>query len=529
MRRWLWMFAAVSLVAAGCSLPSTVPGTAGFPDGVAAGDVTDTSAILWTRTSADASVEVAVYDNVVTPGSPLITPAPTPLFTLPGSTSAATDNTVKIPVTGLDSNHVYFYRFTSPGESSQLGRFVTAPAPDQAAAFKFVVAADSDGFPVGGPPAFNNFEVLDAARGEQPSFFSYLGDTIYSDSSFAPGPITTVDQYRDAYEQNRSFANLRNLMSATGTYAQIDDHEILNDFDGKTVNTLHPGRYADGMQAFNDWMPTDTSNSLVDASCAGTPGTSTRSGAPRSRSSSSTSERAAATRMPVKAACTNPGPSLDLAPTAPTGLRLAAGLPASPPAGCLTAINDPLRTFLGPVQKAQFKADLLASSAKWKIVLSEDAIQQFYALPYDRWEGYGGERTEILNHIGANDIQNVVFLTTDLHANIANDVFLDNTPGNDTPVAYEAISGPIATNTYKQEILNAFPESPELVDSLQAVLTLQGVDCRAIDVYSYQLVEVNATGTLTISSRNKNQQVVSDDVTPTTKCTKTLTGIDPTP
>ena len=83
------------------------------------------------------------------------------------------------------------------------------------------------------------------------------------------------------------------------------------------------------------------------------------------------------------------------------------------------------------MQKAAFEADLLASTAKFKIVLSEDAIQQFYALPYDRWEGYGGDRSEILNHIRDNDISNVVFLTTDLHANIANDVFIDKTHGLD--------------------------------------------------------------------------------------------------
>ena len=116
-----------------------------------------------------------------------------------------------------------------------------------------------------------------------------------------------------------------------------------------------------------------------------------------------------------------------------------------------------------------------------------------------------------------------MFLTTDLHANIANDVFIDKTTDS-APIAYEAISGPIATNTYRHEILNAFPTNGEtLLTALQGVLTIQGVDCRALDVYSYQLVEVNATaGTLTISSRDKNGNVVSDDVTPTTKCTKTL-------
>ena len=109
------------------------------------------------------------------------------------------------------------------------------------------------------------------------------------------------------------------------------------------------------------------------------------------------------------------------------------------------------------------------------------------------------------------------------YANIANDVFIDRTT-DQTPIAYEAISGPIATNTYKHEILNSFPTNGEsLVNSLQAVLSLQGVECRAIDTYSYQLVEVNAgAGTMTISSRDQNGHVLSDDLNPATKCTKTL-------
>ena len=523
MKRIGLVLVCLSALAAGCSLPSVAPGSAGFPNGVAAGDVTDNGATLWTRTSAEASVQVDVYDAVYEPNPLIAVPASTPIFTASSSTAAADDFTTKVPVTGLQPHHIYFYRFTNGAEQSQLGRFVTAPAADDAASFRFVVAADSDGFPVGGPPAFNNFEVLNAARSNQPDFWSFLGDTIYSDSSFAPGPIESVDEYRAAHAQNRSFVNLRNLMSATGTYAQIDDHEVYNDFDGETVD---PARYAAGLEAFNDWMPTNSANVLTDATCAG--------GHPRyfhqkwgtQAEIFQLDERSCrSSQDPVKATCMNPGspPTLDLAPTAPSGLRLAAGLPASPPAGCLAAINDTARTILGPVQKAAFEADLLASTAKFKIVLSEDAIQQFYALPYDRWEGYGGDRSEILNYIRTNDIGNVVFLTTDLHANIANDVFIDKTT-DATPIAYEAISGPIATNTYKHEILNAFPSNGDfLVSALQLVLTGQGVDCRAIDVYSYQLVEVNAAaGTLTISSRDKNGNVVSDDVTPTTKCTKTL-------
>ena len=524
MRRWFWTIAAVSLVVAGCSLPSIAPGTAGFPDGVAAGDVTDSSAVLWTRTSADASVDVSVYDFVVTPGSPFLTPGTTPVFTASGSTSAATDDTVKIPVTGLQSDHIYFYRFTNGVESSQLGRFVTAPAPAAPASFRFVVAADSDGFPVGGPGHFNNFDVLDTARKEQPAFFSFLGDTIYSASSYAPGPITTVDQYRDAHELNRSFANLRNLMSATGTYAQIDDHEVLNDFDGQTVEALHPGRYAAGLQAFHDWMPTKASNALVDPTCAGNPRYFHQKWGTQAEIFQLDERSCRSSQDPVKTACTPlTGPTagvLDIAPTAPSGLRSLGGLPASPPAGCIAAMNDPMRTFLGPVQLAQFKADLAASTAKWKIVLSEDAIQQFYALPYDRWEGYGAERVDVLSYIRDHPISNVVFLTTDLHANIYNNVFIDK----DTlpaPIAYEAISGPIATNTYKQEIINAGLGSS--YTALQGVLALQGVDCQSLDVYSYQSVHVNATsGTLTIESKDKNGNVVANDTNSSIKCKKVL-------
>jgi hypothetical protein len=172
------------------------------------------------------------------------------------------------------------------------------------------------------------------------------------------------------------------------------------------------------------------------------------------------------------------------------------------------------------LQKAQFIADLQASPAKWKIVLSELAWQQFWALPYDRWEGYGAERNEILDLIRDEAISDVVFLTADNHANILNEVFIDFTTDPE-PIAYEAINGPIATNTFKQEIIGAVGEA--LFDQFQVVLSVLGVDCRALDIYTYGLVRINAgNGTLTLSAKDANGQVVSDDLSPTTKCIKVL-------
>jgi len=498
------VFAAASLLGASC-LPPTTPGTALFPDGVAAGDVTETSATVWVHTSADADVDLEVYGGLDFGGAPL--------FTASASTSSATGHTAKVELTGLTPGTTYYYRWTSGAEVSQTGRFVTPPAPETDASLRFVYAGDADGLPFAGPPAFNNFEVLDRARRETPDFFVFLGDTIYSDSGREPAPAITLDEYRARHDHNRSFEHLRNLMSATGTIAQPDDHEIYNDYDGETVD---PSRYANGWRAFHDWMPTNESNVLIDPDCAGNPRYLTQRWGSQvevflidersCRSDSASIE---------SVVCQN-----DLAPTAPAELRQFAGLPASPPAGCLDAIFDPDRTMLGDVQKAQFLADLDASTANWKIVLSELAWQQFWALPYDRWEGFGAERNEILNFIRDEEISNVVFLTADVHANIFNEVFIDFATDAE-PIAYEAINGPIATNTFKVSVINRVGE--DLYNALNGVLTLLGVDCRNSDTYSYGLVTVNAqTGTLTIAAKDANGRVITDEVSPEVRCRKVL-------
>ena len=80
-------------------------------------------------------------------------------------------------------------------------------------------------------------------------------------------------------------------------------------------------------------------------------------------------------------------------------------------------------------------------------MINELPIQQFFALPYDRWEGYGAERNEILNFIRDNAIDNVIFLATDIHANLINDVFIDAFTDPQS-IANEFVTGPIATSTF---------------------------------------------------------------------------------
>jgi 3-phytase/alkaline phosphatase D len=296
----------------------------------------------------------------------------------------------------------------------------------------------------------------------------------------------------------------------------MDDHEVLNDYDGQTVD---PARYAAGRQAFMENMPIRETGLLHDPSCAGDPlyrtykwGADTELFVLDERSCRSAS---------VEVACGG-----DLGPTLPTAIRttfpFSLFLSPTPIATCLPALNNPARTMLGPVQKAAFKNALLSSTAQHKLVISELAMQQFHVLPYDRWEGYAAERSEILNYIINNGIDNVTFLTTDNHGTLQNQVKVDNlVPPGGTPVAAnETITGPIATNTFQNEVLAV--AGPVGLFAFNQVLNLEGLECRHLDKYSYASVDVNsAGGTATVASRDAAGAVIQDQNVPGTFCSQT--------
>ncbi len=465
-----------------------------FTHGVASGEVTPVSVVLWTRTDGAAVLTVEV--ERISPG-----PGPKKLKQVALAT-AARDFTVRVLVAPLLPDATYRYTFRSGSTTSDVGTFRTAPFPTVARSLRFAFTGDSDGTKVGGVPFFNQFESLDAARNDAPDFFIYHGDTIYSDSGLRPtGPATTLQEYRDAYKVNREIAALRNLLAATSSYVTWDDHEVQNDYDGQTVD---PARYAAGRQAYNEFMPTLDVLFPHDASCAGNP--RFRVFPWGSEADVILIDERSCRSADVAAVCLG-----DVAPTLPAGLRTLFGLPAAPPPGCLAALDDPARTMLGPVQKALLERVLKHSRARFKFVLGGLPIQQYWALPYDRWEGYAAERAELLNFIRDNSIENVVFLATDNHANFTNEVSID-TFTDPQPIAREFVTGPIATNTLEKEVL-AFG-GPAALAGFNALFNLAGVDCRNLDEYSYALVEVDATaGTAEVSFKDASGAPVLDAIT----------------
>jgi phosphodiesterase/alkaline phosphatase D-like protein len=209
----------------------------------------------------------------------------------------------------------------------------------------------------------------------------------------------------------------------------------------------------------------------------------------------------------------------DLAPTAPQPVRdafgsLAPSLRNPVPAGCVEAINDGSRTMLGERQYTAFTRAIDRSNATWKVVVNEVPIQQYYALPYDRWEGYAAERERLLRFLQANT-KNVVFLSTDTHANLINEVRYRTLGGApESSGMWEVVTGPVATNTFAKEI-DGFLGTPGAGTAIGALFFKpqppngMGMRCAALDVYSYTQVTVTAK-TFTAAPRDARGRPVRE-------------------
>ena len=503
-----------------------------FAHGIASGDVTDASAVLWTRIDRDLPLMVEVATD----------PAFERMhFKREVRASAENDFTAKVIATPLLPGQLYYYRWRHGSSQSDIGTFQTAPPPTMSASVRFTWTGDTDGTKVGGLPVWNNFEALDAARSESADFFVYLGDTVYPDSVRREIPsAVTLDDYRDTYKEARDYSALRGLLQSTSTYAMWDDHEVRDDYAGATVD---PVLYANGRTAFLEYFPLADTN-LPSPDCAGAPMFRVfRWGADVELVMLDTHSCRSADARP---ACIYPAPpfppgTLDFAPTLPGFVRATApGFfpPLSFVPLCLPTINDPSRTMLGVLQKQLFKDALLSSTAKFKFVFSPSTIAQTYINPYSRWEGYAAERAEILAFIRDNGIQNVIFIGTDDHHNlINNEVFIDRLVAP-TSIAREFVTGPVAQFTDQGIILNFFGlpadtncQTPsnmglpgcQALAAAQGIYGFAGVDCRHLNKHSYGLVEVDATaGTVTITLKDSEGQVIHDQLNPALSCSQTI-------
>ena len=487
----------------------------GFSLGVTAGEVTSKSAVLWAKAKKSGKYTVVVARNKrLTKG----------LRATRARARKSHDNTLQARAKRLRPNTRYWFRFFRGRSRSDVGKFMTAPKPSQSKIIEFAWSGDQDfnSQPGQTNPFWNDGPVLRQMKAEKNAFNVMLGDTIYSDSE-VPGrlnPIAlSVRQKWAKYKVNLANQSLRALRASAGFYSHWDDHEFVNDFSpaensfDNNVNVNGPTLYRRGVQAFRDYAPVSyTKRDGLYRKVRWGKNLEVFFLDERSFRSQNADEGGV---------CNNPQTGQpDLAPTAPQTTRTlfstvtpSLAQPVSP--ACLARIRDPQRTFLGQRQYARFVADIKKSDAKFKVIMNELPIQQYYVLPYDRWEGFEAERVKLLHDLQA--VKNVVFLTTDVHATLINDARFQTleSGGPQNSGIFDVTVGPVATANFGLEINQATgdPNSGALVDG--AFLTPPppggvGMRCSVIDQFSYGQVKVTGTQ-LTITPKDQNGAPLQDN------------------
>lgn len=429
------------------SLARPARAQAELPNRVAAGDVSQTAAILWARAASLGTLSFEYGTNADFSAAQRRDVAIT-LVEVPA----------KIELTDLQPGTRYYYRAVDAAGNRSSGSFRTpyATSSETPAFHGFAMGVSGDWRGELAPyPAIAN---VDAAALD---VFVLHGDTIYADY---PSPALeqpqaeTLAEYRikhdEAYSERFGSNFWGVVRSGTAILATIDDHEVINDFSGGAPRTSDPRfaaqsgelisdteRFNNGLQAFQEYNP------LRDElyGDTGEARTANRRKLYRYRSYGND---AAVFVLDCRSFRDEPlEPLTSLSPGA-----ILAFLLASFESG---------RTFLGRPQLEDLKRDLLAAQQAgitWKFILVPEPIQNLGPVNgQDRFEGYAAERSELLKHIKDNAILNVVFVAADIHGTVVNNVFYQETligPQIDSG-AFEVTTGPVAFDA---------PFGPTIVD-----------------------------------------------------------------
>ncbi len=234
-----------------------------FSHGVASGDPTHDSVLLWTRVSAadrkTVSWELALdsdFSRIVQSGST--------------ETSQARDHIVKILAENLHPGQSYYYRFLVDDVVSEPGR--TRTLPEGSLARLGIAVASCSNYPFG---FFNAYEVIAADPGID--FVLHLGDYIYeygadgwgADAGAGIGrahspahEIVGLEDYRQRHAQYKSDVGSRLMHAAHPLICTWDDHESTNNpwiggaqnHQSDTEGDWRARRDA-SLQAYFEWMP----------------------------------------------------------------------------------------------------------------------------------------------------------------------------------------------------------------------------------------------------------------------------------
>lgn len=446
--------------AAGCAavaaiVAATAPRSAlaALPNGVASGDTTANSTVLWGRTDTPGTVTFEystdpTFAGVLGTGNVVVTDPMIP---------------AKLDVaSGLAPGTRYYYRATDSTAASASGTFIT-PALNGHGGFHLGVSGDWRG-ELAPYPSIRNVPAKNL------DVFLKFGDTIYADvpsPAFSAPQAQTLDEYRIKHNEVQSTVpgatinSFRDLNQSTSVLAVIDDHEVTNDFAGYATVADYQAAgdtrfdfgspapatrinrtplFNNGVQAFHEYMPIRQptwSLPLADASADRMNGVADQY---RSRTYGSDAAVIVSDARSFR--------DKELPPvTNPTD-----GTQVN---NFLVQSFNPARTMLGKPQLARLESDLMTAQdagVTWKFVNVPEPIQNLGVVAAsDRYEGYAAERSQLLSFINGNNpqgkkIDNVVFVTADIHGTVVNNLTYQNGPGQPQikTAAFEISTGAVA-------------------------------------------------------------------------------------
>ena len=414
-----------------------------FQLGVASGDPTATSVVIWTRLAprpfepeggmaglrAAVNWEVAhdeQFSRVVRRGRATAVPE--------------LAYSIHVDVDGLAPDRWYFYRFTSMDATSGVARLRTAPQAGATQPFRFAFTSCQH-WEQGLYTAHQHMAA------EEVDLVAQLGDYIYE---YGPTPgrvrthdgpeIQTLAQYRNRYALYKSDPLLQQAHARCPWILTWDDHEVDNNYASTYgENRMESeeqvrARRAAGYQAWWEHQPVRV---------------------PRARSWSDLSI--------VR--------SLDWGATAKFWILDSRQYRSDQ--SCDDTWNskmpcgdwsDTTRTMLGPTQERWLDRGLATSNARWQVLANQTMVADFDFLPgpdfgtsTDDWSGYPAARARLLRSIERHAPNRTVVITGDNHANWVNEL---RTSARAKPmVAAEFLGTSISSGGDGSERLTYLPEA----------------------------------------------------------------------
>lgn len=458
-----------------------------FADGIASGDPTPKSIVLWTRvTGADGTGRVELEVSTDKGFRKVVSRTQI-------TTSAKVNHAVKARVSGLKPYEQYYYRFSTARRHSEVGRFRTALPADSTQPVKFAYFSCADythGY-------YNAYEHMAA---QDLDFVVCLGDYIYDETYHSiadktgvrddkigktlPGypsairSAISLADYRAKYSLYRSDKSLRKLHTKFPMVMLWDDHEVMDNYTGGEADGGLPKGYGyttarklAGYKAWGESMPTF-------------------------------GKGPAGNKIYRKLSF---GKNVDLVIMDQRQYR--ANQPCDDKVVPACSTWDEPRAFLGKTQLGWVKDQLQASQANWKVMANELMIMPTKVtggsyFTFDNWQGYPQEREELLSFIDDKGIKDVVFVTGDIHTFIAGAV-QRGFDGTGKAVATEVVGGSITSAGLGETDLDAgggtvikgndlHPNTaPAIIDTLRGFNPW--VDVADFDHHGYGLVKADAS------------------------------------